>query len=303
MEDIPFYLYEVTQTFNPASTFSNVDIHMAPYKSGIEGAYPVVRTRGLFNLDRLEKTAENGDAIEFIRNCKQKPWPPWSVQPQTEHASLMEISRRLFVPLCKANCVTLEKTYHSSLTPDDELIKFQALGMGSFKTWHGSPDAWLRGTEVVYNSVTGGETDTEVEENSQEEQNYDSDSSSGMTTTVEAKRDFGNSDRTEEEQNYDSDSSCGTTTTVEAKIHFKKKNLSQLVATCVVSSFIENKLHRNLPSAVPSILIDPTGFRVCFYDCQNDLLLISGKKSLQSQGREGLSRSAVLFLWLIINHR
>jgi len=230
VEDIPFYLYEVTQTFNPASTFSNVDIHMAPYKSGVEGAYPVVRTRGLFNLDRLEKTTENGDAIEFIRNCKQKPWPPWSVQPQTERASLMEISRRLFVPLCKANCVTLEKTYHSSLTPDDEeLIKSQALGMGSLKTWHGSPDARLRGTEVVYNSVTGGETDTEVEENSQEEQNYDSDSSSGMTTTVEA-----------------------------------KKNLSQLVTTCVVSSIIENKLHRNLPSAVPSILIDPTGFRVCF---------------------------------------
>ena len=53
----------------------------------------------------------------------------------------------------------------------------------------------------MYNNVTGDETDSDRTEL---EENCDSDISYGTTTTVEAKRKFGNSERTE---NYNSDNS------------------------------------------------------------------------------------------------
>ena len=196
---------------------------MAQYE--YDGTYPVIRNKQLFNLDSLELTEENKDAIKFIWNCKQYSWPPWIIEPKTEHACLVENSRRLFVPLCKAECVMLDRTYGNSLKPGDVGLKSASIGIGSFEIWHGSYDARIRGTEVVYDNVTGDETDsdrTEVEEN------CDSDISYGTTTTVEAKIKFVNSDRTEAEENYDSDSSYGTMTTVEAK---KQYNLPQLVAT------------------------------------------------------------------------
>jgi len=235
-----------------------------------------MRTKELYNLDRLELTEENKDTIKFIRNCKQYCWPPWSSEPKTKHGCLVEISRRLFVPLCcKSESVMLDKTYGNRLKPCDAGIKSTSIGIGSFATWHGSPDARIRGTEVV--CVTEDETDSDVEE-----------------TKVE---------NAELEENYDSDGSYETTTTVEAKKQFKQSDLPQLVATCVTSSFTENKLHVDLPSAVPTILIDPTGFRVCFYDCKRDLLLISERKSIKASKQDRMSRSAVLFLWLTINHR
>jgi len=64
--------------------------------------------------------------------------------------------------------VILDRTYGSSLKQGDAGLKSASIGIGSFDTWHGSPDARMRGTEVVYDNVTGDETDsdrTEVEEN------------------------------------------------------------------------------------------------------------------------------------------
>jgi len=99
--------------------------------------------------------------------------------------------------------------------------------------------------------------------------------------------------------NYDTGSnvSSGTTTTVEAKIQTTTKYFPQVAATCVVS---EETLHNN--SMVPCILIDLQKFRVCFYDCDSDILLLSRPISLVSE-KSTLSQSGVLLLWLTINHR
>ena len=78
--------------------------------------------------------------------------------------------------------------------------------------------------------------------------------------------------------------------------------MPQLISTCVISSFIENNLHRKYLSTVPAILTDLNKFVVCLYDCINDVLLISQSVDLNSKNRGQLSRSAVLFLWLVINH-
>jgi len=264
----------VTDNFNSTSSFSQVQLNIAPYTYRPDvSTYVVIRAKRLFKLDRLELTEENKNSIYFIRNCTQYTWPPILTEPITKHLCFLEISRRIFVPLCED--VILEKTYArylDTLGPAAAGLKALPIGCGSFQTWHGSPDARVRGTEVVYNNITGDET---------EELCFD----------------------TNVEENCDSDSSNGRTITVEAKMKCNKHNLPQLVSTCVVSSFTEKKLHSNLPSIVPSILIDLTSFRVCFYDCNCDLLLISEPKLLTSDKKRALSRSGTLLLWLTINHR
>lgn len=76
--------------------------------------------------------------------------------------------------------------------------------------------------------------------------------------------------------------------------------LMKMVAMCVVSSFIENKLHSDKQALVPTI-IDFKQIQLCLYDCRLHVLLISTPKLLST--KNGLSRSAMLFLWLTINTR
>ena len=101
----------------------------------------------------------------------------------------------------------------------------------------------------------------------------------------------------------DSSETDGATSTVEGKIKFTEEDPGQVVATCVVASFTEQKLHPNLQTLVPTILIDVNRCCVCLYDCRLDVLLISAPKAVAKATKDGLSRSAMLFLWLTINHR
>ena len=93
------------------------------------------------------------------------------------------------------------------------------------------------------------------------------------------------------EYESDTDGSDGATSLVESKV----------VAICVVSSFMEKSLHPDKPGVVPTILIDRKGFRVCFYDCERDILLLSNTVPLSADGH--LSPCGVVFLWAVLNHR
>ena len=56
------------------------------------------------------------------------------------------------MPLCRADEVILEMSYStlvSNLGPGAAGLKTGYIGLGSWKTWHGTPDARVRGTEVV----------------------------------------------------------------------------------------------------------------------------------------------------------
>ena len=96
----------------------------------------------------------------------------------------------------------------------------------------------------------------------------------------------------------DSDSD-GATTTVEGKVSLRFTCMQQVVGICTISAFIEKNLH-NVP-LVPTILIDSARFRVCLYDCEKDVLLISGPNTLATENC--LSPFGMLLLWLVINHR
>ena len=135
------------------------------------------------------------------------------------------------------------------------------IGIGTVHTWHGTPDARVRGAEVVYRR----ETD-EMYEVSQAPSDDESDAASDGATVMT-----------------------------------KDANLHQAVGTCVVSSFTEKSLHPDLKALVPTIIIDEKRFRVCLYDSEKDILLISNSKCLATKG--GLSQSGMALLWLTINHR
>jgi len=263
VKDVSFYFYQVTENFNPTSSFSRIELNMAPFKS-IDGAHIGIKAEELYKLNQITITGENRDAIHFISTCKDIPWPP--VTPTSEHAAFIEISRKIFAPITGNNEVILDRTYRSYLKDlgTNSGLTSDSIGCGSSDTWHGSPDARVRGTEVIGHDFIDADD---------------------------------GSDKDEEISDTRNDISTGTT-----KLRSQTKHLQQLVATCVVYSFIENNLHKQLPSIVPCILIDPNGFSICFYDCIDDILLISQIVQLQST-TNSLSSSAVLLLWLTINHR
>lgn len=266
VKDVSFYFYRVTENFNPTSAFSRIDLNMAPFKS-TDGAHIGIKAEELYKLNQITATGENRDAVHFICTCKDIPWPPFTQM--SEHTAFIEISRQILAPISGKNEVILDRTYRNLLKDlvTDSRLTSDCIGFGSSETWHGSPDARVRGTEIIgHNFIDDDATEP-----------------------------FG-SDNDEEISDTCSNVSTGTTTTIETK------HLQQLVATCVVSSFIENNLQKKLPSMVPSILIDANGFSICFYDCVDDILLISQTIQLLSKTNR-LSSNGVLLLWLTINHR
>lgn len=276
----PFFFYKVTEPFNPTSPFSKVQLNLAPYiAKATVPTFINAEAQDLFNFDRLEITEDNEKVVKFIRNCKQIAWPPFFAKSLSERTAFVQISKTLLVPLCCDDEVILDKTYSTylhSLGPRAAGLKAGSIGIGSFQTWHGSPDARVRGTEIIY---------TTTEEKTTCTMGFVHNSDSDIISDI------------------GSDVSDGQTTVVEAKLEWNKNDMPQLISTCVVSSFIENNLHRKHLSMVPAILIDLNKFVVCLYDSINDVLLISQSVGLQSKNRGHLSRSAVLFLWLVINHR
>ena len=103
----------------------------------------------------------------------------------------------------------------------------------------------------------------------------------------------------DENEAYDSDSS-GSPLTFEVKR--KSKHASQTIGTAVISSFVENNLHPELNPLLPCLLLNCYTVQVYMYDCVKDALLISDKITFR-QDDDTIQKSALLFIWLFINHR
>ena len=182
VREIPFEIYKVTTTFNPTSSLSEVDLNLQAYEDEF-GSTIVIRAGELFELEQLVATPENQEVFKFIRNAKSIPWPPFSfsTKPLSERRVLLKIVRRILVPLCRKDEVILEKNYStliSNLGPVAAGIKTDHIGIGSWKTWHGSPDARVRGSEVIGRNVSLLRLDVEEYEEYEE---YDSDGESDDT--------------------------------------------------------------------------------------------------------------------------
>ena len=165
--------------------------------------------------------------------------------------------------------VTLERRYRAPLSlHPPSMVACGDIDLGSVKTWHGTPDGCVReGIPLVWGRASSWEAEDE------------SDSDTGSV---------------------DSRASDGRTTTLEAKIVPRTSDLAQVVGTCVTAAFTEHNLHPRKQPMVPSVLMGENTFRVCFYDCVKDVLIISGEKALATNGN--LSQSAMVLLWAVFNH-
>ena len=245
------------------SSFSALKFGLSVYTEGVTQA--AVRPSNLF---AFETRPEHSEALKFIRCSRSHPWPVLPPKrKKIEKEVMLSIASSILLPLCRD--VILEKRYWRALLERPVPgLEFDYIGMGTVHTWHGTPDARVRGAEVVYRK----EEDV----------------------TYEVSQD-------PSDDESESGASDGATTTVETKVMTKDANLHQAVGTCVISSFTEKSVHPDQKALVPTIIIDEKQFRVCLYDSEKDILLISMSKCLATKG--GLSNSGMALLWLTINHR
>ena len=95
----------------------------------------------------------------------------------------------------------------------------------------------------------------------------------------------------------------GTSTPCETKKHIQEEDIAQIIKICVVSSFTENNLHPRLNPLVPIIAIDPENARICLYDAQKDVLLLSEEFKCIDHDKDVFNYVGATLLWAMINHR
>ena len=268
--NIAFVFYRVEGNFHQQASFSRLNLSLQPY-TDLENLFRIgVKVKDLF---QYSPKPEHSEQIKFISNCRQHPWPSWQEGTAlSEQKVFLEICSKILAPLCEEEMV-LEKRYHFS-------GRFHTgnIGIGTVKTWHGTPDARVRGASVILKKDNDDD---------------DGGSSDGSATAEMEEVSVSYCSGSEESE--------GTTTLFEAKLCATASDLPQTVATCVTSAFTEKNLHPSLEPITPTIMIDKKSFRLCLYQCELDVLLISNRVPLAT--KDGLSRHAMTLLWLAINHR
>ena len=269
--EIAFSLCKVPQSFNSSTAFSKLDLKLAAHNDGV--TKKAVQFTTLFGIDPAE--IHISDAVKFLHRCKRCPWPPppgtqdtYSAPPakkRSESSIMMDISTEILQHLCID--VTLESRYAGH--PQRKLGPSPVTGITCEDIGIGTIHTWHGSPD---GRVRGGATFVCKDEDEDSDEDDDSDN--------------------------DSVHSDGRTTAVEAKI---ASQLPQVVGTCVTTSFTERNLHPEKSAMVPTVLIGEHSFRACLYDCEKDILIISSKKCLSTKGH--LSRSAMVLLWAIFNHR
>ena len=257
-----FVPHKVTSSFSSVASFSMLDFQLASYTD--RNGQVAVQFGDLFKL----KEVEDDMALEFIAKSRRRLWPPLDLDStSTEADTMIALCREIFVPLCRE--VVLETRYTTRMGKVTG-VKVGNIGLGSANTWHGTPDARVRGMDVVWCTTEGGEVGIESDDE-------------GVGQVVsDGGRD-------------------GCSAAIEGEVVLKESNLPQAIGTCVTSAFTAKTRHPKIKTPTPTLLIDKNEFRVCLYDCERDLLRISTNKGLATKG--GLSRSGMAQLWLVINHR
>lgn len=85
---------------------------------------------------------------------------------EDENSVTEEMSWKILLPLCKA--VILESNKHTDFVCEKEGLRTAPIGLGTYNTWHGSPDCRMLPNEV--NVIVKEEDEEEVEEEEVEEE-------------------------------------------------------------------------------------------------------------------------------------
>ena len=193
----------MSSTFCPNSAFSNLDFNIEAYVH-VDESNPFrvgLKVKDLFKVEAMDPAFTT--ALKFIVNGRNHFWPPYtSTTKHSEKDVMVSLCSEIFLPLSSE--VIMEKTYKTFLEKTRPVpLRTDHIGMGSTNTWHGTPDARVRGTELIWLKAS--------------EDKY-------LVTEW-------------------SDESDGTATEVEGKLVAKEANLMQVIGTCVVSSFTAKSNH------------------------------------------------------------
>ena len=183
------------------------------------------------------------------------------------------LAKKILIPLFGS--IDFEKGYGSYVS-DLQGAEVKSLGIGSLDTWHGESEIRIEKCDALLT------LDPLSEELASNEDEQDRASNDELTIGI-------------------------SSTALDGKIKIsERKNIGQLVGTCVVNSFTEKnceeKENRTLNTPIPTILFNKTAFIICFYDAKNDVMLLSEPRNLLNQDG-GISRTAVLLLWITVYHR
>lgn len=312
IRDFPFVLYEVTNNFSGNSAFSKSNLTLS-YITNDEGCAAIsVPFSRIFSFSPVLLAEQEGrpsnllqsidKLITCLKRCRRVHLSEYLSDAQNEKDVVVVIAKHVFDPLFGK--VTFEKGYRECLSKWGLHCDVENLGVGSDRTWHGSMEVCIQDCSVINiaedisNSLYyDSEEDTHSEANKVRSSHFDEsfflDANEQSTSHLDA-----NEDSTShlDYQPYE--------THAEGKIEIKfRDHISQLVTTCVTTSFTEHNINSNLNPAVPTILFNKNSFRICIYDCKEDVLLISEPRLLTGSKYFRLSKSACLILWIVVHHR
>ncbi len=244
-------------SFNTTSSFKTLDLTVSRLDGGVLRFYKLkqVLSRACI-LKEYEKIKEKLLSVKF------------KIVNGNEGDLVQELASSLN-PICETVLLEKKARYEEAGYATGEI------GLGTFHTWHGTPDMRLVGLTEANISVLVSplEPPEELEEPSEELEEPSEDDEPAVPVPVEVK------------------------TNLRAS---SKSVLSQLVALTVTSSFTYYNL-RGVDVTL-ALLMCCKRVRICMYDCTNDLLSLSDEISLlSSDGTTSLH--GVLMIWISIYFR
>lgn len=270
-ERITFTFYYVG-FFDPCSAFSKLTTTTHTQGASIPATV-------LYSLDARRLTGQNvypkddekNQVLQkFLRILKNSDITPSReiFSGTKEKDTFFAIANNILSKL--GNNVTLSHETFQSMVKEDHQpsnVFVGKLGMGTPFTWHGYPDARVRAHSGDTNLITMEKKDNPDD---------------SPTSTL------------------------GDSCLVEGKIGGQQFNINQLIATTVVSSFIEHNLHGDVNPLTPVIMIGAPKAQICLYDCQQDVLLLSEKFEWVVDTDEdcpAIISAGLLLIWMTIHHR
>ena len=164
VKDVCFLFNYVSTPFDHTASFSAVTFKVEPYSDSAEVRLSVKLSQ-LFAPNNPEQ--QHFEHLKFINDCQDHHiWPPNPNSFKYEKDVMIEICTEVLKPLCRAEELILEKKYESVLSTaktDVTGLKAAYIGLGTVKTWHGTPDARVRGSHLVFQEVENGESEESEE--------------------------------------------------------------------------------------------------------------------------------------------
>jgi len=177
VRETPFFVCKMMSGFCEDSSFSQCQFRIeASTNPNDPSKVRAFKFLDLFNVD-LKPEGVDG-AMKFIHRCKKIFWPcdHWSPNfVESEKTIMIDVCTTILMPLC--NEVILERGYQDSLKSVSwSSLTCGAIGLGTPKTWHGTPDGRVRagGVNLLCSKTDKGDAGSDEE-------------SDGMTTGIEGK--------------------------------------------------------------------------------------------------------------------